>query len=193
MNPVPSAPVQPYPYSEGCAISNLSDSMLALKLQEEENQAARRPVYMQHQPHVDQTIARALADAEHQQERQKLERERADQEFAQRLALEDQKQVAKVEEDRKRAAEAAKKAEEAKKKLLQDEAFAKRLAEEEKHELQLRLDYDLARKLEAQEKAAIAPIPRPPPPVHGYNLHNNFHHVHHRNHALQIHNRHCYC
>jgi len=191
MNPVPYAPVQPSPYSPGCAVSDLSDSMFALKLQEEENQAVRRPLYMPQQPSVDQTIARALVEAEQQQQRQKLERERADEEFARRLALEDQKQIAKAEEDRKRAAEAAKKAEETKKKLFQDEAFAKRLAEEEKHQLQLRLDYDLARKLEAQEKAAI-PRPPPLPPVRVYNQHLPPH-PHHRAHALQVHNSHCYC
>jgi len=118
-------------------VVDLSDSMLAMKLQEEENDAAKKQANNKqnnnnNQAQRDESLARVLADAEREQQFKKLDTQRADEELAKRLALDEQRIVAeekkKAEEAKKRADEASRKrAEDAKKKLYEDEALAKKV------------------------------------------------------------------
>jgi len=192
MSPVPANPFAPVtqpifvPYAPSQPADDvfaLSDSMLAMKLQQEENQARH---YVPPTSR-DQTLAYQLATADNEQQKQKRDREAADAALARRLVLEEQERAAKTaaaEQERKRVEEAKKAAREAnRKKLQEDEALALKLAEEEKKQLQLRLDYDLARKLDSQEKA----VPPPPPPMPFVNT------PYQRTHAVQVHDRYCYC
>jgi len=162
----------------------LNDALMALRLQEEEDK--KRPAT------GDAHIARKIADDEQRRIKETLDREKADTDLARRIAAEEQQQEAKRLAETKAREEARRKQEaEKKKKLADDEALAKRIADEEQRALTVRKDYELARKLDEQEKKVASPPPSfvYPSVYNSPSAYPTFN----RDHVINIHNRYCYC
>jgi len=180
--PQPNPFPQPSPYDPTLS---LSDSMLAMKLQDQERtdyhknqQAARQRAC------DDEQLARLLQQSESQKIVEAKRIEEQDQALALRLVLEEK------EAERKAAEAEQKRKEEQKKKdqLLKDQALALKMQEEEKHK---------AATLEYAARMAS-------PPKNTVNRHPVEIHRHycgcaknscpqHNNHIFKIHDHHCHC
>jgi len=167
-------PQQQQPLSPGTYINpfnDLSDSMFAMKLSENELDTHRR---LQKQEKEDEIFAAKLQELERLND---MQRKTDDEERKRRKEKED------AENRRKQQ-------------LRKDEEYAKKVMEDEKRLAQIEKDKALAKKLEDEEKRAsyIAPTPVTYPSYQPY--HYNYQYKkksQQRQHALNIHNRYCGC